>query len=112
LQTLTGVQHFNVTRRDKSFPVYLVCGFEGGEVYFIPNILSIPDIPVSLNPISAEGDLSRFVHLKGITFPQVANATITLLIRADSLEIFCVTSFVKVPLGKMWLYELYWDCLS
>ena len=104
LQTLTGsksYQGFNIS--------FTVSALDDNEEYSLSNVLCIPSIPISPNLIPTRKVLNKLAHLRDIEFPQVANATVTLLIGTDSPEIFCTREFrkgcggqpvaVRTPLG-------------
>ena len=95
LQTLTGAKSY----QGITFSLSVSC-LEGGETFSLSNVVSIPEIPVSPNPVPAKGDLNRFAHLKGIPFSSIPRATVTLLIGADSPELFCVREVRKGMRGQ------------
>ena len=104
LQTLTdskSYQGFNIS--------FTVSALDDNEEYFLSNVLCIPSIPISPNLILTRKVLNKLAHFRDIEFPQVANATVTLLIGTDSPEMFCTSEFrkgcggqpvaVRTPLG-------------
>ena len=96
LQTLTGAKSY----QGITFSLSVSC-LEGGETFSLSNVVSIPEIPeISPNPVPAKGDLNRFAHLKGIPFSSIPRATVTLLIGADSPELFCAREVRKGMRGQ------------
>ena len=77
-----------------------VSSLDGKESFVLPKVFSIDDIPVTPNAIPAKNDLSKLSHLRGLHFPRIHGATVTLLIGADAPEIFCMQSIRKGTRGQ------------
>ena len=71
-----------------------VSSLAGNETFVLPKVFSIDDIPLTPNAITAN-NLSKLSHLRGLHFPGIHGATVTLLIGADVQDIFCVQSIRK-----------------
>ena len=104
LQTLNGSKRYQGLVLSFS-----VASLGETQQFSICNVLSIPNIPVSSNPVPVKEDLRQFAHLRGIDFPQPPDANVILLIGADSPEMLCVSEArkgfrgqpiaIKIPLG-------------
>ena len=104
LQTLTD------SKTHRGFTVsFTISALKSDEEYALSDVFCIPSIPVTPNLIPAKTDLDKLTDLRDIEFPQVKNATVTLLIGADCPEMFCVSEMrkgvrgqpvaIKTPLG-------------
>ena len=95
LHTLTGsVGH-------KGFSCQLtVTSLNEQESFVLPNVLSIDNIPMTPNAVPTTRDLIEFPHLRGLQFPKIRGATVTLLIGADVPEVFHMRSIRKGTRGQ------------
>ena len=95
LQTLTD------SKAHRGFTVsFTISALKSDEEYALSNVFCIPSIPVTPNLIPAKTDLDKLTYLRDIEFPQVKNATVTLLIGADCPEMFCVSEMRKGARGQ------------
>ena len=104
LQTLNGSKRYQGLVLSFS-----VASLGETQQFSLCNVLSIPNIPVSPNPVPVKEDLRQFAHLRGIEFLQLPDTNVTLLIGADSPEMFCVSEArkgfrgqpiaIKTPIG-------------
>ena len=67
---------------------------------FCQRFFSIDDIPVTSNAIPAKNDLSKLSHLRGLHYPRIHGATVTLLFGADGPAICCMQSIRKGTRGQ------------
>ena len=95
LQTLTDFK----THRGFSVS-FTISALKSDEEYALSDVFCIPSIPVTPNLIPAKTDLDKSTYLRDIEFPQVKNATVTLLIGADCPEMFCVSEMRKGARGQ------------
>jgi len=94
LQTLTG------TKSHQGQVITFSLSSLGSNEKYSFNALSIPSIPVSPNPVPSKGDLHRYAHLKGITFPRIPGSHVSLLIGSDFPEMFCIQEVRKGARGE------------
>ena len=80
----------------------------------LANVFSLEDIPVKPNLIPARCDLELASHLKDITLRQIENAAVTILIGADTPEMFSVRSVRTGQRGQLIAIEtpLGWSLLG
>ena len=100
------VQTLTSTRACSGLRCSLKVSLDNDKECTLANVFSLDDIPVKPNLIPARCDLEGTSHLKEITFRQIENATVTILIGADTPEMFCVRSVltgqpiaIETPLG-------------
>ena len=104
LQTLSGSK----SHKSSTFPL-TISPLHSTETLTLPKVFSVHDIPISPNVIPAKSKLHTLSHLKDLEFPSVEGATVTLLIGADTPEVFCTRDTrvgtrgqpiaVRTPLG-------------
>ena len=109
MHTLTGTKGHEGCSFDLTFS-----SLDEAETFDVSKILSIDDIFVTPNAVPASGDLNQFTHLRGLNYPQVHGATVTLLIGPDVPEVFCMRSVHKGARGQLVAFEtpLGWSLLG
>ena len=91
-----------------------VSAIDGEEAIELPKVFSIDEIPIRPNLIPAKENLKAFSHLRDLTFPKVEGAAVTLLIGADTPELFCPLDTRKGKRGEPIAVEtpLDWSLLA
>ena len=102
----------NVFTRNRSCAFSLaVLSLTEDETIDLHDFLPIEDILVAPNAITAVKDVKSFPHLRDLNFPQVYEATVTLLMGTNVPKLFSMRNVRKGALGQTIAVKLRWNGL-